>query len=421
MLWRRKWAVGLAAGVAGCLLAVSAVLAADQGMVITRDGFAFEGAIERSGNQVIITQKNGAKTTVASQSVDKVYIYDANDPRKEFDAQMAKARLKPKDVAGRLAAARWALDHKQYDMAKQALDEAARIDATNAELKSLQQTVDKQLNSGRPAGTTQPGTGAATQPSGADGGGGHAGPRGPAKRMVTPKEIQAIRQLEWRQGDRTVKVKVPADVRKRFIDAQIVPDAGRLSANELAFAILQQGPPALRDQVQITSDPAPMVEFRQKVQKQVLSASCVQCHLAGKLQGEHNQFALFAGDNEQVAYTNFIVLQQFSKEIQLKPKDRVIDYSMIDRTRPEGSLLPQYALPPDLADVPHPPTPAYKGAVKNKTDMRYREILTWIETLTPIPPDYSFIDLTREPAPDAKEPAAPKPAAAGGARAGAVR
>ena len=106
MLWRRKWAVGLAAGVAGCLLAVSAVLAADQGMVITRDGFAFEGAIERSGNQVIITQKNGAKTTVASQSVDKVYIYDANDPRKEFDAQMAKARLKPKDVAGRLAAAR---------------------------------------------------------------------------------------------------------------------------------------------------------------------------------------------------------------------------------------------------------------------------------------------------------------------------
>ena len=41
----------------------------------------------------------------------------------------------------------------------------------------------------------------------------------------------------------------------------------------------------------------------------------------------------------------------------------------IDRTRPEGSLLPQYALPPDLADVPHPPTPAYKGAVKNKTDM----------------------------------------------------
>ena len=64
MLWRRKWAVGLAAGVAGCLLAASAVLAADQGMVVTRDGFAFEGTIEKSGTQVIITQKNGAKTII---------------------------------------------------------------------------------------------------------------------------------------------------------------------------------------------------------------------------------------------------------------------------------------------------------------------------------------------------------------------
>jgi hypothetical protein len=415
MLWRRKWAVGLAAGVAGCLLAASAVLAADQGMVVTRDGFAFEGTIEKSGTQVIITQKNGAKTTVAGQSVDHIYIYDPNDPRQEFDAQMAKARLKPKDVAGWLSAARWALDHKQYDMARAALEEAARTDATNAEVKTLQ----KQLADSHPAGATQPGVNPATQPSPGDGGN-HAGPKGPAKRMVTQKEIQAIRQLEWRQGDRTVKVKVPADVRKRFIDANIVPDAGRLSQNDLAFAIMQQGPPALRDQVQITSDPAPMVEFRQKVEKQVVQASCLQCHLAGKLQGDHNQLALFAGDNDPATYTNFIVLQQFTKEIQLKPKDRPIEYSMIDRTRPEGSLLPQYALPPDLADVPHPQAAGYKGAVKNKTDMRYRELLGWIESLSPLAPDYSFIDLTQEPPPDAKDPAAPKPAAGGG-RAGAAR
>jgi hypothetical protein len=317
-------------------------------------------------------------------------------------------------VAGRLAAARWALDHKQYDMAREALDEAATIDANNAELKALRQKVDAQLGTGRPPDATQPGA-AATQPAAGDGGGGNraAGPRGPAKRMVTQKETQAIRQLEWRQGDRTVKVKVPPDVRKRFIDANIIPDAGRLSQNDLAFAILQQGPPALRDQVQITSDPAPMVEFRQKVEKQVLSASCLQCHLAGKLQGEHNQLALFAGDNEPAAYTNFIVLQQFSKEVQFKPKDRPIEYAMIDRTRPEGSLLTQYALPPDLADVPHPEAKGYKGAVKNKTDIRYRELIGWIQSLSPLPPDYSFIDLTQpEPPPDAKEPAT-KPAGPG--------
>jgi hypothetical protein len=179
MLWRRKWAVGLAAGVAGCLLAVtSALLAADQGMVITRDGFAFEGSIEQSGNQVIITQKNGAKTTVPRPSVDQFFIYDANNPRKEFDAQMAKARLKPKgskDVSGQLAAARWAIDHKHYDMAKEALDDAARIDPANPEVKAQQQVVEKQLGTGGPPSATQPGT-SATQPSG----GGGTGPLGRA-------------------------------------------------------------------------------------------------------------------------------------------------------------------------------------------------------------------------------------------------
>jgi len=407
MLWR-KWAVGLV-GVAGCLLAASAVLA-KQGMVITHDGQAFEGDVDEAGTpgKVIVTDKRGIKTSLPRAAVDHKFYYDS--PRDEFDAQMAKAHLKPKgskDVSGQLAAARWAIDHKQYDWAKEALDDAARIDPANADAKALQLTVDKQLGPGHTA--TQPG-GSATQPSGADGGN-HAGPKGPAKRMVTPKEIQAIRSLEWRQGDRSIKVKVPPDVRKRFIDANIVPDAGHLSQNDLALAILQQGPPALRDQVQITSDPAPMVEFRQKVEKQIIQ-TCIQCHAAGKLQGEHNQLALFPGDNEQSAYTNFIILQQFSKEVQLKPKDRPIEYSMIDRTRPEGSLLLQYALPPDFADVPHPDAKAYKGAVKNKTDLRYRELGAWIQELAPIPPDYSFIDLTQpEPPADAKDPA-PKPAAA---------
>jgi hypothetical protein len=422
MLWR-KWTVGLAVVVAGCLLAVSAALA-KPGMVITRDGQAFEGDIDDTSTpgKVIVTDKRGIKTALPRAAVERPFYYDSNNPRAEFDAQMAKGRLKPKgpkDVSGQLAAAHWAIDHKQYEMAKEALDEAARNDPANPDVKALQQSVEKQL-AASPSGTTQPG--AATRPSTGDGGNGAGGPKAPAKRMVTQKEIQTIRKLEWRQGDRTIKVKVPPDVRKRFIDSGLVPDAAQLPQNDLAFEILQHGPPALREQVQIVSDPAPIVEFRQKVEKHVVQASCLQCHAAGKLQGEHNQLALFPGDTEQAAYTNFIVLQQYSKEIQLKPKDRSIEYAMIDRTRPEGSLLTQYALPPDFADVPHPEAKAYKGAVKNKTDMRFQELMGWIESLAPIPPDYSFIDLTlTEPPPEARDPVA-KPAAPGPApRAGTPR
>src|SRR5439155_25456621 len=92
--------------------------------------------------KVVSKDKRGIKTVLPLAAIDKRFPYDENNPRAEFDAQMAKARLKPKgskEVSGQLAAAHWAVDHKQYDMAKEALDEAARIDPANADVKTLQQ------------------------------------------------------------------------------------------------------------------------------------------------------------------------------------------------------------------------------------------------------------------------------------------
>ena len=72
---------------------------------------------------------------------------------------------------------------------------------------------------------------------------------------------------------------MPPDVRKVFIDSGVLPpkEAALLPPNELAMEILQRGTPAMKEQVQILSDPAPMKEFRTTVEK-TLSTGCVSRH-----------------------------------------------------------------------------------------------------------------------------------------------
>ena len=64
---------------------------------------------------------------------------------------------------------------------------------------------------------------------------------------------------------------------------------------------------------------------------------------------------------------------------------------MIDRERPEDSLLVQYSLPPETAKIPHPQVANYKGTVPNKTNGRYRELVHWMgQVLSPVAPDYGI-------------------------------
>ena len=53
-------------------------------------------------------------------------------------------------------------------------------------------------------------------------------------------------------------------------------------------------------------------------------------------------------EREDVAYTNFYILQTYAKNNG--------ESLMIDRTYPDRSLLAQYALNPDSAEIDHPPT-----------------------------------------------------------------
>lgn len=374
---RRLLLLGLIGGALGSVLLVCSSLSAKPGLV-TAGGQTFEGDIDEVSKpgSVIITTKEGAKVTIDRRSVDKVQFFDT--PQQEFEARLGA--LDKKDVAGRITLAQSAIAAKHYDMAREALASAKAIEPNNAQVAALIEQVNKESPVAPPPTTRagEAGHGPTTRP-------------GFAKRQVTPEEINQIRQMEWRPNDFTVKVRVPPDVRKQFIDTGALPaqEVLRLTPIQLANAILQQGSPALRSQVQILNDPVPMVQFRQKVQR-TISTGCATCHSPDKA-ATAGHYVLYPGDSDAAAYSNFLILQKTALN------SGGVEREMVNRTVPDSSLILLYLLPPELVDGGHPKAPLYHGAIKNRSDPRYAEVLSWIKSLSPLPPNYDGIDLTTEP------------------------
>jgi len=222
-------------------------------------------------------------------------------------------------------------------------------------------------------------------------------------REVTADEINFIRQAELRDGD-SFRVRIDPDLRRRFSDYINMSPAefNKLSPMQQAFMILDKGKPAMRRQVKILSDPPEITSFRRDVERTLITGCAAsKCH-GGSMPAA---FRLFAGGNEAAAYSNFLVLQQYSAHLQGR------QIFMIDRQSPEQSLLLSYMLPSAITDVPHPEAKGYHGAVRNRADLRYAQAMAWIrDDLKQPAPDYSVIDLSQPPTTQPAETAGAAPA-----------
>ena len=63
---------------------------------------------------------------------------------------------------------------------------------------------------------------------------------------------------------------------------------------------------------------------------------------------------------------------------------------MMDRTKPEMSLLLQYGLPDQTADIKHPHVRGYNGIYRGRDDVKYRAVLAFLQSLRPVQPDYGI-------------------------------
>jgi hypothetical protein len=397
--WRylmlRSWMLG---GLCGLLVASASY--AKLGVVKTRDGQTFEGEITESPDQVIIERK-GIRTTLERESIRTISYSESIE--QEYQKRLAK--LSAYDVRGRIELAQWVFQNKAYALALDVLTETQKLQPRNQEVADMIRTVDRQMyldqrearkhtpvqlvaNDRDPRTTTAPTSRPAPQR---------------ATRVVTPDEINLIRQEEWHGPDQPVRVTFKDDVRRTFVVSQKYnpTEFNRGTPVQQAWAILQNGSPEMKKDVIIANDPPVLNAFR-TIQTSLLSA-CANCHAADKHAG--NFVLRWPALTDADRFTNFVVLQQYATKVG----DRT--YSMIDRDRPQDSLLLQFALPPAVGAPGHPNVANYRGVVKSLSDPRASRTFEWINALNLQKTlDYNDIDLSTGGAPAPGTPAAPRPA-----------
>lgn len=354
----------------------ASALLARQGVVKTRDGKTLEGEIDEKPDQVTITM-HGIKTNISRDNiVGSVEYFDNIEDR--YKSKVAALPKKP-TAADHLNLARWLFDVKSYDLALHEIDEARKIDANSAEAQTLEATIMSQRRIER--NKPNPGTGTGTPAVHPSTPGTEVKPEASDKKYLSAEDINVIRQTEWRKDDVTVpRVNVTPDIRKRYVTLKAL-DPGQFAALTMpqqAYYILTDAdaPYEMKKDIKLTTDPQALAEYRRTIQPLIVNnCATVGCH-GGKNSGK---FFLFPNntDREEVAYSNFYILQWYQQKFGDK------EYSMIDRTYPDRSILAQFALHPDSAELKHPELKGqtYKPIAVNKNAAQYRSIISWMKGL----------------------------------------
>ena len=425
MIRRRTWTRTLAALSAAVLVGgVScSLLLARPGKVTTLQGQTFEGDVTEKPDtgEVVIVQPNGQRVTLNARNVRVQY--DPNAPattpgagapaagsvQDQFQKRMAV--LAPRDAQGRIQLARWAFERNEFDLAKQAVNDAMQIDPRNQEARSLLVTIEAQQKlqtraqaggQGQPQG--QGGNRPAAPGAAAAGGQGQPQPQpqepgqgqgqaaaGGMPPLLNPDQVNIIRQAEWGRNDRNVRVRLQNDVKRRYLQRSrdVRPaDFNNLNGVEQGWQIVKNGTDDMVNDVRLTNDPLALHEYRTIVQRAILpTCAAAACHGGG---GSGGRFQLYPrADHESEAFANFLRLSTYTWSAG--EGKNVRKYAMIDRDRPADSLLIQFALPQNLADTPHPDVPGFKPVFRTLKDPRYDQFLRWISNdLAPLQKDYGI-------------------------------
>ncbi|MDQ3440430.1 MAG: hypothetical protein M3478_08795, partial [Planctomycetota bacterium] len=358
------------------LLLLAALVHAKPGIVKTTDGQSYEGDVTEEGTTVTVTSR---KVPIVIQRANIQSIEYLGTLDEQFNQRIG--RLDAKDANGRVTVARWAFDLGRYDLARQALESAMTLEPNNRDASAMMDSVRLQIRLERskkdaaargataPAAATGPATGpavASTQPSAATD---SIDPRV----LLSADDINAVRQFELKPSDTHVRINFSRDVRKRYAAAENMrpQDFNALPQFEQLRRIMETGTPDMKRDVRIVSDPSSILDYRRSVQQLILGSCATSgCHGAAGAGG----LMLFSpADNEAVTYTNFFVLQNWSRPVgRQQGPFGAGERRLIDRIEPGQSLLLQYGLPPNIAEQDHPQVNGYRAVFRNRDDNGYR-------------------------------------------------
>ena len=292
--------------------------------------------------------------------------------QKDYDTRLAA--LAPDDINGHYALADWCRAKGRYDLVVRQCRTVLRLKPGHTNARLLLDVAQLQLDR---TGTT-------------DGSRQTAPARGPGRQRdyVSEDDIQRLRYAEL-NPDRPERVQVRFHNRVTAEFAALMVKQGKFNRRgrtaflrskpaEKLFIMLQQDPEAYRDDIEIRSDPIVFAQFRKRVLPTIMTGcATAACH--GGVRAP--VFRLHGGKTrtERLVYTNFLILHSLTA--QLEPEAR--GQPLINRDRPEESLLLDYLLPRAMAKHPHPTD--IDPVAKSKRDTKYLVIFQWISRLDPRP------------------------------------
>lgn len=382
---RHKWSVFVAGALSAVGLPVVWLLA-ESGTVLTKDGKEYTGEITQSGESIRIVEPNGIVRRVPRDRVLSI----TTRPGVDVVYRDRVARLRDDDVEGHYQLAEWAREQERYDLVYREALKVLNIDPRHENAMLLARLAVRKIGERRDA-TSQ------TRP---------AAREAAAAPLLSEADIQKLRWAEFREEwpPEEVRVEFERGFLERFVEEY---KADRFFADpQRQRFFLKQMPAGLKlqtiirmaggaeaaqrryqDQVRILGDPFVFSEFKRVVSPYLLrNCGSAQCH--GGPNPPAYRVVTERAMTPATLYTNFFLLDSH----------RTAGGLLLDRDRPDESLLLQYGLPPDQAVVSHPRTttpirPVFRGP----GDPQYRAIRAWI-TLLRIPhPDYG-IGAAGEPA-----------------------
>jgi hypothetical protein len=346
---------------------------AKPGIVKIRNGQTYQGDVEENADSYTVTSKSGIKTQIPRADIASVTYTEP------FDQELAarRAKLSKTDVKGRIALANEAFSHHRYLAARDLAQEALNIDPNSTDANAMLTNAMAQLRLERvrtaPATThaavtaAAPTTAPLTAPS-------HAA------KVLSPAQINTIRQFELQSTETDVPIHFENDVRRKYalgIWHHPIEQFMRMTPMQQAVQILHDGTPAMQNDVKIMRDPAAMMIYRRTIQPYVIQ-NCATSRCHGGSNGD-GLILLTPAESEPATYTNFFILQSYTKSV---PSGGGIfghgDLHLIDRTQPSKSLLLQYSIPQDVSDYDHPVVQGYRPPLRGLDDPRYQQIWSWI-------------------------------------------
>lgn len=359
------------------------ILLARQGVVQTNDGRTIEGDITDDFNSDTVAIRIGASEVDVLRS-DILSIEYGDDITKQFNLRLSQ--LPATDIRSRLELSRWALDKKQFDLARRAAYEVLRIDPGNEDAVMLLHTIQGQRDLGKIKPEAAAPEAPAVEPAAPQ-------PSSPAS-FLSQDQIDIVRRDELRPDD-TVRVAFDQGLQARYLK-ESGDDATAFAALDptgQALRIIGRGDPQLSAGVKILSDPSALDEFHRRIQVKILvGCAAAGCHGGDPSAGDF--FLYRDATTTPVWYTNFFILQLYRMKVDSQSTvwgKGPVERRMIDRTHPAQSVLIQYALPRAVAELPHPQVLGWRPLFTSEQDPACQDILRWIgQSLLPLDPDYGI-------------------------------